>query len=166
MSWITTKSGKRVNTDWFDDDEANKQRQMDANKKEADKKQAESDNEITYANDLSKDMKKKAEDFSNHFQATVDKLVEFHNNYDPESDLEDYLWEHIYDEFSLTLPDDMSIFVFDNNRGNYDKDGRIGLGDVRFNIKNNKTASIKLHLSYSWMDDFDDEYLSMMGIEK
>lgn len=38
MPWITTKTGKRINTDWFDDDEANKQRQMDANKKEADKK--------------------------------------------------------------------------------------------------------------------------------
>lgn len=38
MGWITTKTGKRINTDWFDDDEKNKQRQIAGNKQEADKK--------------------------------------------------------------------------------------------------------------------------------
>lgn len=38
MAWITTKSGKRINTDWFDEDERNKQRQIAGNKQEADKK--------------------------------------------------------------------------------------------------------------------------------
>lgn len=38
MGWITTKSGKRINTDWFDEDEKNKQRQINANKSEGDKK--------------------------------------------------------------------------------------------------------------------------------
>jgi len=38
MAWITTKSGKRINTDWFDEDEKNKQRQIAGNKQEADKK--------------------------------------------------------------------------------------------------------------------------------
>lgn len=38
MAWITTKTGKRINTDWFDDDEANKQRQIEENKKEAENK--------------------------------------------------------------------------------------------------------------------------------
>lgn len=37
MGWITTKSGKRVNTDWFDDEDK-KQKQIEANKKEADEK--------------------------------------------------------------------------------------------------------------------------------
>lgn len=32
MAWITTKSGKRINTDWFDEDEKNKQRQIAGNK--------------------------------------------------------------------------------------------------------------------------------------
>ena len=35
MPWITTKTGKRVNTDWFDE-ERKKQQQMGANKREAD----------------------------------------------------------------------------------------------------------------------------------
>lgn len=38
MAWITTKSGKRINTDWFDEDEKKKQSQINANKQEADKK--------------------------------------------------------------------------------------------------------------------------------
>lgn len=38
MPWITTKSGKRINTDWFDDDEKRKQQQIESNKQEADKK--------------------------------------------------------------------------------------------------------------------------------
>lgn len=38
MPWITTKSGKRVNTDWFEDDEKQKERQINANKSEANEK--------------------------------------------------------------------------------------------------------------------------------
>ena len=38
MAWITTKSGKRINTDWFDEDEAKKQKQIEANKQEANNK--------------------------------------------------------------------------------------------------------------------------------
>lgn len=38
MPWITTKTGKRVNTDWFDEDEKRKQAQIEANKEEAHKK--------------------------------------------------------------------------------------------------------------------------------
>lgn len=36
MAWITTKSGKHINTDWFDD-ERTKERQIAANKAEADR---------------------------------------------------------------------------------------------------------------------------------
>ena len=36
MPWITTENGKHVNTDWFD-----KERQINANKKEADKRNSE-----------------------------------------------------------------------------------------------------------------------------
>lgn len=35
MGWITTKSGKRINTDWFDEDANQKERQINTNKKEA-----------------------------------------------------------------------------------------------------------------------------------
>jgi len=38
MPWITTKSGKRINTDWFDDDEKKKHQQIEENKKQADEK--------------------------------------------------------------------------------------------------------------------------------
>jgi len=38
MPWITTKEGKKINTDWFDKDEKTKQRQIEGNKAEADKK--------------------------------------------------------------------------------------------------------------------------------
>lgn len=38
MGWITTKSGKRINTDWFDDDTKQKERQIAENKKQANKK--------------------------------------------------------------------------------------------------------------------------------
>jgi hypothetical protein len=37
MPWITTKSGKRVNTDWFDDDAKQKERQIKANADEGKK---------------------------------------------------------------------------------------------------------------------------------
>ena len=37
MPWITTKSGKRVNTDWFDDDAKQKERQIKANQDEGKK---------------------------------------------------------------------------------------------------------------------------------
>lgn len=165
MSWVTTKDGRQVNTDWFDDEDK-KQKQIEANKKEADKKQAESDNKIEYADNLPKEMRKHAESFSNQFQSAVDELVERHNKDNPEDDLEDYLWEHIYDAFPNTFPDDMSIFVFDNNRGNYDKDnGKIGSCDVRFYIKNNKTVSIEMRFGFTYMDDVDDEYLEMMGVD-
>lgn len=34
MGWITTKTGKRINTDWFDEDEAKKQKQIKKNQEE------------------------------------------------------------------------------------------------------------------------------------
>lgn len=37
MPWITTKSGKRINTDWFDDDAKQKERQIKANEEEGKK---------------------------------------------------------------------------------------------------------------------------------
>lgn len=38
MPWVTTKSGKRINTDWFDEDEKRKQQQIEQNKEQADNK--------------------------------------------------------------------------------------------------------------------------------
>ena len=38
MPWVTTKSGKHINTDWFDEDEKAKQRQIESNKVEATEK--------------------------------------------------------------------------------------------------------------------------------
>lgn len=38
MAWITTKSGKRINTDWFDKDQQEKEKQIEQNKTEADKR--------------------------------------------------------------------------------------------------------------------------------
>lgn len=38
MPWITTKNGKRINTDWFDDDAKQKERQIKANEEEGKKK--------------------------------------------------------------------------------------------------------------------------------
>ena len=41
MPWITTKGGKRVNTDWFDEDEQKKNDQIKHNHSEGDKKSLE-----------------------------------------------------------------------------------------------------------------------------
>lgn len=38
MPWVTTKTGKHINTDWFSDDERKKQQQIEANKAEADRR--------------------------------------------------------------------------------------------------------------------------------
>ena len=44
MAWFTTDDGRRVNTDWFDEDEKKKYSQIEANKQEASKRnQAQSD---------------------------------------------------------------------------------------------------------------------------
>lgn len=40
MAWITTKIGKHINTDWFDDDTKQKERQIKANEAERDTKNA------------------------------------------------------------------------------------------------------------------------------
>ena len=37
MAWITTEDGRRVNTEWFDDDERRKYAQIEENQKQADK---------------------------------------------------------------------------------------------------------------------------------
>ena len=37
MAWLTTEDGRKVNTDWFSEDEKKKYAQIEANQKEADK---------------------------------------------------------------------------------------------------------------------------------
>jgi len=67
MGWITTKSGKRVNTDWFDADEANKQRHIEENKKEAEDKNAE-DKQLT--------RKEKEEQWNKKVDEYIGKMID------------------------------------------------------------------------------------------
>ena len=46
MAWVTTKTGKHINTDWFDEDAAKKESQIAANKAEADQRNQESKNNL------------------------------------------------------------------------------------------------------------------------
>lgn len=87
-------------------------------------------------------------------------------NFDKSEDVEDFIWNRIYDYFPRTLPDDQSILVLDNNKGIYDKDGMIGFVNVSFDRSKNGKPTIKLFPSYEYMEDFDDDYLEQMGIYK
>ena len=123
--------------------------------------------ETNYASDLSDDEKKKAEGAAKNIEKTVEDLTASHNMSSPDDDLEDYIWEKLYDVFPLTLPDDMSVIVFDNSKGSYDREkGKIGFAKVSLHSPDNKTVEMELSLSYNWQDDFDDEYLEEMGIYK
>ena len=46
MPWITTKEGKHINTDWFDEDEKRKEKQIEENKKQAEDKNGKSNSYI------------------------------------------------------------------------------------------------------------------------
>lgn len=51
MPWKTTKTGKRINTDWFDEDINNKERQITENQKQATKRhEDEFDEEMLHDN--------------------------------------------------------------------------------------------------------------------
>lgn len=123
--------------------------------------------ETEYASDLKGEMKKKAENTVKSIEKTVEDLTASHNMHDPDEDLEDYVWQHLADAFPYTSPDDMSILVFDNNKGEYDREnGKIGFAKVSLRSPDNQTVEMKLSLSYNWQDDYDDEDLESMGIYK
>lgn len=54
MSWITTKDGRRVNTEWFEEDEQKKYAQIEANAKEAAAKNNEPLSYETYLKSIHK----------------------------------------------------------------------------------------------------------------
>lgn len=56
MPWITTKDGRKVNTDWFADDERQKQEQIAENQRQADKLNGKNNIEIDNAGKLDKEI--------------------------------------------------------------------------------------------------------------
>ena len=123
--------------------------------------------EKEYASDLSEEERQAAESATKQCEKVLEDLTAAHNKFDPDEDLVDYVWQRIYDSFPLALPSDMSVLVFDNNKGQYDKEnGKIGLLDLRISTTDEKTLESVMSLSYAWMDEFDDEDLESMGIYK
>ena len=92
MAWVTTKSGKRVNTDWFDDDANQKERQIKANKQEAEKKNSKAVDYHSFENqqDMAMELYKRTGiNFNGHlkdvnkdtFARTCETLEDLENKY-------------------------------------------------------------------------------------
>lgn len=123
--------------------------------------------EKEYASNLTEEEKRRGENAAKLCERVLEDLTASHNKFNPDEDLEDYIWQHIYDSFGYALPSDMSVLVFDNNGGQYDREnGKIGLLDLRINTPDERTLESRMSISYAWMDDLDDDELEMMGIYK
>ena len=87
MPWLTTKDGRHFNTDWIDQDAKQKERQINANKKQADEKNGKavdysnkpvdnvSDEEVKRRKDLAREAKDAVVAFYTQHKAEFDDLT-------------------------------------------------------------------------------------------
>ena len=121
---------------------------------------------IEYASDMRETERNTATKVANNFVQALNELVDKHNKKANDEDLEDYLWTYIYDYASNVLPYDESKFVFDNHRGQYDENGKIGILKLIIDTPNNNEAFYNIKIGYDYMDYFDDDTLEAIGIYK
>lgn len=103
MAWITTEDGRRVNTEWFDEDERRKYAQIEENQKQADKLNGKKENKLSFLEDNPKLQKAVDKAFDKANLMEEPDIYKALYSYKAIRDLDDDKIELLYNELAFRL---------------------------------------------------------------